>query len=168
MAKKTSKAKVSGRKGRAAKAAKSSKTIASGKQGTTTGRRKNAAKRPGPRSQTLPGMEEVRDAVLDRLCESLGETRDKQAALRIDEQADMQASLKRMRIKSKDFPEGRTSYRHAGMELSRVPGEEKLRCRRTSQGASAEVEDDTAGDGGEDALGEERRQDIEDAGDGAL
>ncbi len=93
----------------------------------------------------------------------MGDTRDRQAQLRIDEQADLQAALKRMRIATKEFPNGRTSYRHAGMELARVPGEEKLRARRTSQGASAEVQGEGSDEnpiaGGE--FGEDRQDALE-------
>jgi len=86
-------------------------------------------------------MEHVRDGVLDRLCESLGETRDKMAELRADEAGDSQAALTRMRARSL------TSYRHAGVEMARVPGEEKLRVRTSKEKATAEV--DEGGDGTE-------------------
>lgn len=93
-------------------------------------------------------MEQVRDTRLDNLCESIGDTREKLSELRQDEQSDLQAALKRMRER------GLTSYRHAGVEMSRVPGEEKLRVRVTSRGdATAEngpdLEDGAGNDGGE-------------------
>lgn len=108
-------------------------------------------------------MEQVRDTVLDRLCESLGETRDQMAQLQADEKSDLQAALKRMREK------GTTAYRHAGMELARVPGEEKLRARRTSQGATAEnLEEGATEDAGDNPIeggefGEERAEALEEA-----
>lgn len=109
-------------------------------------------------------MEQVRDTVLDRLCESLGETRDQMAQLQADEKSDLGAALKRMRDK------GVTAYRHAGMELARVPGEEKLRARRTSQGASAEnLEEGATESAGEDnpieggEFGEERAEALEES-----
>ena len=77
-------------------------------------------------------MGQVRDGVLDRLCESIGETRDEMNRLRGDELSDTQAALKRMREK------GTFVHQHAGVELARVPGEEKLRVRRTSNEATAE------------------------------
>lgn len=84
-------------------------------------------------------MEQVRDTRLDALCESIGDTRDRLATLRADEQADTGAALKRMRERSL------TSYRHAGVEMARVPGEEKLRVRVTSRGeATAENGPDLA------------------------
>lgn len=68
-------------------------------------------------------MEQVRDEVLDALCESIGDARDTMNAARNTEQADCQASLHRLQEK------GWTKYAHAGVELLRVSGEEKLRVR---------------------------------------
>jgi hypothetical protein len=75
-----------------------------------------------PRSAALPGMEQVRDVVLDRLCESIGDARD-------------QAALTRMRERKI------TTYQHAGVEMARVPGEEKLRVRTSKEKATASTDD---------------------------
>jgi hypothetical protein len=54
----------------------------------------------------------------------------------------------------------RSTYQHAGIELSRVPGEEKLRVRRTSaEGPTAENQDDEE----EKTPGEELVEDLEEA-----
>jgi hypothetical protein len=102
-------------------------------------------------------MEQVRNVRLDRLCESLGDTRDQMNRLRQDEASDMQGCLTEMRAK------GLTSYRHAGVELARVPGEEKLRVRTSKEKATAEVEEPEGDDnpiaGGE--FGEDRQDALE-------
>jgi hypothetical protein len=108
--------------------------------------RKAVSKLRSPRAQPLPGMEQVRDVQLDRICESIGETRDTMNKLRSDEAGDERAALLRMRTRSL------TSYRHAGVELARVPGEEKLRVRTSRTSATAET--DEAGEPGEEAGGE--------------
>src|SRR5260221_6386643 len=82
------------------------KKAASRKPGGKAG--KNAsAKRPtrssrgskpkkGPRSQSLPGMEQVRNARLDNVCEDIAEERRKMNAAKIEEQASIQAALQIM------------------------------------------------------------------------
>jgi hypothetical protein len=52
------------------------------------------------------------------------------------------------------------TYRHAGVELSRVPGEEKLRVRTSRENATAETaeEGDPAGGTDEGAEGEEGQE----------
>lgn len=94
----------------------------------------------GPRSQALPGMEQVRSVKLDHLCESIGETREKMNELRGEEKGDKIAALKAMREREL------TTYQHAGVELSRMPGEEKLRVRTTKNAATAAVVEDGQGD----------------------
>ena len=99
-----------------------------GKAGRTRARR--------PRSQPLPGLEDVRIAPLDDICVSISETREQINNLR-KEEADLEkVALKRMRAHD------RTSWRHSGVELIRVPGEEKLRVRTSKESATAEVEDE--------------------------
>lgn len=93
--------------------------------------------RTRPKAQALPGMEHMgQDAVLDRLCRSIGERRGTMADLRADDAGDMQAALNRMRVI------GRAAYRQHGVELARVPGEEKLRVRTSRDEATAEVEEE--------------------------
>lgn len=89
-------------------------------------------------------MEQVRDRVLDRYCESIGDTRDQMNRLRQDEAADTSGALRRMQEK------GTAHYIHAGVELTRVPGSDKLRVRRTSADDAQELptRDEGDGDGG--------------------
>jgi hypothetical protein len=97
------------------------------------------------RDQPLPGMEEVRYRDLDNTCNSIAETREEINTLRADETAFEQTALRQMRT------HGITSYRHAGVELVRVPGEEKLRVRTARERtATAETEEpDDKGDTGD-------------------
>lgn len=115
-------------------------------------------KRTAPRQPALPGTEQLRNARLDRLCESIGEGRETKNALILEEKADLQAALREMHDKNV------TAYRHAGVELYRIGGEEKLRVRLTKEDASdmtpsdAEVDEVAArgdrtgndGEGGDD------------------
>lgn len=98
-----------------------------------------ALKKPQPRPRPLPGMENARISPLDNICQSIAETREQQNSLRQEEAGLETTALKLMRKHSK------ISWRHAGVELVRVPGEEKLRVR-TSRGrsATAETEEDVA------------------------
>lgn len=115
---------------KSAKAAKAAKAA-------TNGSGRTAPRKSSPRSQVLPGMEQVRNRSLDRLCESLGDTRDEIARL-ADEEDGLQASA--MGVMQRD---GVTAYRHAGIELALVPGGAKLRVRKlkdkTEQSASGGV-----------------------------
>lgn len=99
--------------------------------------------RKKPRPTALPGMEDLRDRVLDEACLSLSEIRHAQADLDRDEAGHLNTSLRRMR-------ELRISaFRAHGVELSRVPGEEKIRCRVTKEKAtdiSKEAPPDVTGD----------------------
>lgn len=96
-------------------------------------------------------MEQVRNKRLDNLCEALGEVREQMAQQRADESGSMQAALAEMRAKNL------TTYRHAGVELARVPGEEKLRVRTSKAQATAEVDEEpeAAAEVGDDVLGTE-------------
>jgi len=81
------------------------------------------ARQAGPRSQVLPGMRQVRDQKLDELCEAIGD--DLQAINQAAESkaGDVAAALKRMQGRNL------TSYLHAGVRLTRVPGSEKVNVR---------------------------------------
>lgn len=98
-------------------------------------------------------MEQVRSVRLDRFCESIGEGREEMNRLRGEEKGDMQGALREMHDKSI------TAYRHAGVELVRVPGEEKLRVRTTKEKASEMTEPDD-----EPTLDEERADASAEAG----
>ena len=76
----------------------------------------------------------------------MGEARERINALRTDEKADLQAALREMHNGNV------VVYRHAGVEMVRVPGEEKIRVRTTKEDASdITVPDVAALDDGEDA-----------------
>jgi hypothetical protein len=128
---------VGGRKGKATKATKATKPAKAQTRAKTTARTKTTA---AARSRTLPGMEEVRSGPLDNLCEAIAETRGIMNRLRSEEAGHEQSALRVMRDRRL------TSYRHAGVELARVPGEEKLRVRTSRNNATAEVvEEEPAG-----------------------
>jgi hypothetical protein len=105
------------------------------------------AKKRGARSQPLPGMEGVRNAKLDNLCEGIAEQRRVMNAAHVETQTDITAALQEMQRK------GISVYKHGGIELARVPGAEKLRVRLTKEQGDADGDD--LEDGGEFA--EERR-----------
>lgn len=104
------------------------KTAKQGKKPTP--KKGKPARKKGPRSQPLPGMEQVRNVRLDHYCESIGESREKTNALRREEKNDLQGALRVMHDRNV------VVYRHAGVELVRIPGEEKLRVRTTKEDAS--------------------------------
>ncbi len=93
------------------------------------------AAKKGPRSQPLPGLEQVRDAVLDNICEGIGDERGRMNAAKTEEKGLIQAALQRMQKR------GLSVFRHAGVELARVPGAEKLRVRLTKEAGDAGEED---------------------------
>lgn len=90
-----------------------------------TAPKKIKTKKAGPRSQPLPGMEQVRDRVLDNACETIAEGRNEMAAGRAKEQEGTGIALQRLAKK----PGDQRQYRHAGVELVFVPGMDKLRVR---------------------------------------
>ncbi len=90
-----------------------------------------------PRPRPLPGMENARIRPLDDICQSIAEGREQMNALR-HEDVDHQTVAMRLMRKHK-----KTSWRHAGVELERIPGEEKLRVRTARERtATAEVEEE--------------------------
>lgn len=84
-------------------------------------------------------MEQVRNVKLDNLCEAIAETRTNINDLKQTEAGNEQAALKVMQQYQV------SSYKHGGVQLVRVPGDEKLSVR-----LSKDTSND-AGDGGEDA-----------------
>lgn len=85
---------------------------------------RQASRPKGPRSQSLPGMAQVRDTRLDQICEDIGEGLDK-----INEGNDAVADGKAaaaQRLHSRKL----SGYRHAGVRLSLVPGAEKVSVKR--------------------------------------
>src|SRR5436189_3361799 len=108
-----------------------------------TGSRPGRAR--GPRSQVLPGMEAVRSKKLDNICEGIGQERETMNAARTEEQSLIQSALRVMQ--QTDI----TTYRHARIELSRVPGAEKLRVRMTKEEGDASDGDLETAEGAEAA-----------------
>lgn len=94
----------------------------------------NGAMRRGPRSQPLPGMENVRAGALDNLCEGIGDCRDTMNVASVEEKKLIASALKQMQKRNLSV------YRHARVELARVPGAEKLRVRVTKEEGDASVE----------------------------
>ena len=86
-------------------------------------------------------MERLRISALDNVCEAIAEIRGEKNELIQREGEQMNIGLKEMR------KNGKTTWRHAGVELVRVPGEEKLRVRTTKSQATAEVEEPPAPNG---------------------
>ena len=109
------------------------------------------AKKPGARSQVLPGMEQTRDRRLDNLCESIGEHRGLMNKARVEEQGDIAAALQHMVKKNVSV------YKHGGIELARVPGAEKLRVRLTKETGDADEGDLAAGEDDGREFDQERR-----------
>lgn len=96
-------------------------------------KKKTLPKKRGLRSIPLPGLEQVRSQKLDNICESIADTREQMNTLRTEEKDEKRGALTTMRERNL------TTYRHAGVELVRVPGEERLRVRTSKQDATAET-----------------------------
>lgn len=128
--------------------------------------RNGPVQRRRPKAQSLPGMENIGQIPsLDRCCRALSDVRGQMSDLRADEAAEMQTALNELKRHN------RTTYRQHGVELVRVPGEEKLRVRTSKEGASAETEED-AGDldpmdaaGAGDDQGDDLGDDVDNGGD---
>lgn len=103
--------------------------------GKKRGKPVDRVRRRQPRSQLLPGMEQVRDRVLDELCESLGDCRDTMNASKVEEKGLIQSALKRMQVKERQV------YKHARIALSREPGAERLRVRVVKEQGDADESD---------------------------
>lgn len=107
-------------------------------------------------------MEQVRDRSLDRLCEGIGDVRETMNEARQEEAGLIASALKRMQEKNT------TVYKHAGVELARIPGADKLRVRVTKDDGDASVGEgrtESTNTGEEnDQVGDERRAAVEDLG----
>jgi hypothetical protein len=118
---------------------------------TTPNRRGRSA-----RSQTLPGLEQVRNGKLDNLCESIAEVRGTMNEAKQEEVGFVRAALQAMVAK------GVTVYKHGGVELARVPGAEKLRVRLVKEQGDADAEDlEEANEPDDDGEDEEEGNDEE-------
>ncbi|MDH4290513.1 MAG: hypothetical protein OEV65_17375 [Aquincola sp.] len=154
-----------------AKKAKAKQKVNASKHRFDAKRAVDKPKRPAaPRDVVLPGMEQVRNIRLDNICTSIAETRADQNRLRGEEAGLEQMALRVMREDRRKDPKGIFSYRHAGVELVRLVGDEKLRVRTSRDNATAEVQDDETepelgtGQGVEGLPLQELVDDAEDAG----
>lgn len=85
-------------------------------------------------------MEDVAIVPLNKVCQSIAETREAINDLKAEEAGYEQTALALMRRNE------RTTYQHAGVTLVRVPGEEKLQVKTTRErSATAEVQPSDAG-----------------------
>ena len=90
-------------------------------------------RKKGPRSQTLPGMEQVRNARLDNLCEDFTERREKLNEMRDEDAGDMRVALGIMHASDIRL------YNHGGTKLVRTEGEEKLSVRPSKDKATTDA-----------------------------
>lgn len=126
MSKKKSSSKSKGGKKRYRASAKTR----AGRAAELKGKSRGKAKR-SPRAQSLPGLETARHGRLDQLCASLGDVRDEKNKWEKDETDLKVTALKYM------IANNVQAYRHAGIEVLRVPDAEKLRVRKSSDEAEA-------------------------------
>ena len=115
---------------------------------TRFGARPKGVRNMPPGDVPLPGMEQIRNAKLDRLCRMISETRAIQNQARTDEAGYEIAALRCMQDDKADGPNGRFAYRHAGVELVRLVGEEKLKVKTSKDAATSNpVTDEELGTG---------------------
>lgn len=86
-------------------------------------------------------MEQRRNTRLDNYCEAIAEHRAAKNAATLAEAGDISGALQEMQRSST------TVYKHAGVELARVPGAEKLRVRLAKGEGDADAGDLETGDG---------------------
>lgn len=139
MATKKAKAAKKGKPAKGKPAAKAKQALRGG--GLGGGKKAAAAKsrRRVEESVPLPGMEQVRHRVLDKACEAIGQTRDAINDLKQEEAGIENQALRDMRIRDVSV------YKHAGITLIRVVGEETLMVKKTREPkatASAGVKED--------------------------
>jgi len=106
----------------------------------------------------LPGFEQVRSAKLDNLCEGLHDCRGTMNDAKQEETGLIQAALQVM------VQRGVSVYKHAGIELARVPGAEKLRVRVIKEQGDAGAADLEPPAEGDDEGEPEQSVDAADAG----
>lgn len=114
------------------------------RQMATAARTNRTAPARRPRQVPLTGMEDVRIRALDDCCAELSEIREKMSELRGEEADQLNIALKAMRKHE------RTTWQANGIELIRVPGEEKLRCRNSREKATGETDEEEGPEQGAD------------------
>lgn len=132
------------------KAPKKGKAPAKGKKGAKpTAPRKSVARQPA-----FAGMEQIRNGKLDRLCESIGDSRERKNKAVEDEASDSAAALSEM------IRRDLHSYVHMGVRLTAKKGVDKLGIQlvkdKTEHGAQVgtahdAVDTTTPEEGGEGA-----------------
>lgn len=109
-----------------------------------------------PRSQALPGMEQVRNVQLDKITEAIADERRTRNAAAVEEKTLKSQAEKEMQRK------GLAVYKNNGVEMVMVPGAPTLRVRLVKQTGEATVEDGTSsGDGGDEESGDGDGQDVD-------
>lgn len=91
------------------------------------------------RTAALPGMEDARVEALDDIAASIADCREKKNALAAEEKQLLLTALRLLQEHK------RTVWKHEGVELVRVPGDEHVRVRLV-KGEAADDEDDDDGD----------------------
>lgn len=128
-----------------AKAKAAKKTTAAGKAAHAAATSRHKA----PEDKKLPGMEQPRNAVLERLCTSIGTQRSVMNEARKTEKGDLSAALQEMQRREY------MQFTFAGVELVRVAGADKLRVHLVDSDGDVEVGEVTTGDETADAGGDE-------------
>jgi hypothetical protein len=101
--------------------------------------------RPRKRSETqpaIPGMEQVRNAILDGVTKNLADIRATINASRQDEAAEIQTGLREMKRIAQNLGQATYSYKANGVELVMVPGDAKLRVRALKDGGDGQSDGD--------------------------
>jgi hypothetical protein len=100
-------------------------------------------------------MERVRNKRLDNICEAIGDERDRKNKAQTEENSLIGTALQEMQRAKIQV------YKHAGVELARVPGAEKLRVRLTKDHGDADASDLEPGEEGIDDGEEEAEADAD-------
>lgn len=106
--------------------------------------------------QTLPGMEDARIRPLDDIAAAIADCREQKNALATEEKGLQATALRLLKEHRKH------SWKHAGVELIRVPGDEHLSIRLVRSGAANDNAPDEERGDREDL---ERQENPPDAGD---
>jgi len=104
-----------------------------------------AARKPRTRQPRQAALiEDARIGPLDKIASAIGDCRDNMNELRTEEKGHLQVARKLM------HQYGKSVYKHAGVEIVLVPGDEKVRVRvLKDEGSSSSSGSDDAGDNNE-------------------
>lgn len=106
-----------------------------------------------PRQVAL--IEDARIGPLDKVADAIGEVRDNMNELRAEEKGHLQVAKKLM------HQYGKQVYKHAGVQITLVPGDEKVQVRvlkDSGDASSSGADDATAGEDAADVRDEEANQ----------